>query len=449
MGVPNLKSRNEPTPMTRVQSLTPPKLLDGADVRAHALPMAATTSPPPAQHTFQFTAEAQPTTLPIAGFYEFFAGAGMARAGLGHRWECLFANDFDQKKAATYRVNWDGDQLLCCDIRDVGPNHLPGHADLVWASFPCQDLSLAGGGAGLKGERSGTFWPFWTLMTDLADQGRASTLIVLENVCGTLTSHEGKDIASICRTLQQKEYRVGIVIVDAVHFVPQSRPRLFVVAVKNDVILPDSLVGDGPCGSHHPRTLQLAYDKLPEEIKNGWLWWRLSPPPPRTVGFADIMEEDPESVTWHTSAETNKLLAMMSQANMEKVRSAQRSGLRMVGTVYKRTRKDEAGRKVQRAEVRFDNIAGCLRTPAGGSSRQLVIVVEGKSIRSRLMSSRETARLMGLDDQYSLPRNYNEAYHLTGDGVVVPVVRHLSRSILEPVVEIASQDGLLHECNSM
>jgi DNA (cytosine-5)-methyltransferase 1 len=40
-------------------------------------------------------------------------------------------------------------------------------ADMAWASFPCQDLSLAGGGAGLKGERSGTFWPFWNLMKGL------------------------------------------------------------------------------------------------------------------------------------------------------------------------------------------------------------------------------------------------------------------------------------------
>lgn len=427
--------------MTRIQSLTPLKPLDGADVHPRVQASAATTSPPQAQHTLQFTAEAQPTKLPIAGFYEFFAGAGMARAGLGHRWECLFANDFDRKKAQTYRLNWDGDQLLCCDVRDVGQDDLPGYADLVWASFPCQDLSLAGGGAGLKGERSGTFWPFWTLMTDLADQGRASTLIVLENVCGTLTSHEGKDIATICRTLQQKEYRVGVVIIDAVHFVPQSRPRLFVVAVKNDVPLPDSLVGDGPCGSHHPRTLQLAHDRLPEDIKKGWLWWRLPPPPPRTLDFADIFEEDPPSVSWHTPTETRALLSMMNQVNIEKVHMAQRKGTRILGTVYKRTRKDETGRKVQRAEVRFDNIAGCLRTPAGGSSRQLVIAVEGNAVRSRLMSSRETARLMGLEDDYSLPTNYNEAYHLTGDGVVVPVVRYLSQSILEPVVAAAFQDG--------
>ena len=136
----------------------------------------------------------------------------------------------------------------------------------------------------------------------------------------------------------------------------------------------------------------------------------------------------------HTPEHTAKLLAMMSDVNLEKVRTAARDGRTVIGTVYKRTRRDDTGRKVQRAEVRFDGVAGCLRTPAGGSSRQLVVVVRGRTVRSCLISGRETARLMGLPDDYVLPVNYNEAYHLTGDGVVVPVVRFLAEQLLEPVL---------------
>lgn len=124
----------------------------------------------------------------------------------------------------------------------------------------------------------------------------------------------------------------------------------------------------------------------------------------------------------------------MSSVNQAKVTAAKKAGRRMVGGIYKRTELDENGRKVQRAEVRFDDIAGCLRTPAGGSSRQLILVVQGNTVKSRLISSRETARLMGLPDEYKLPENYNEAYHLTGDGVVVPVVRHLAQQIFEPIL---------------
>ena len=130
---------------------------------------------------------------------------------------------------------------------------------------------------------------------------------------------------------------------------------------------------------------------------------------------------------------------MMSTVNREKVEKAKRMGRRMVGAIYKRTRLDENGFKVQRAEIRFDDIAGCLRTPAGGSSRQLIVVVEGNQIKSRLISSRETARLMGLSDGYILPDKYNEAYHVTGDGVVVPVVRHLAEHLFEPLLAANKQ----------
>jgi len=67
-------------------------------------------------------------------------------------------------------------------------------------------------------------------------------------------------------------------------------------------------------------------------------------------------------------------------------------------------------------------------------SRQSIIIVEGKSVRSRLLSPREAARLMGLPESYKLPENYNEAYHLAGDGIVVPVVRFLAANILEPLL---------------
>ena len=375
----------------------------------------------------------------VGTFYEFFAGAGMARAGLGDRWRCQFANDFDQKKTATYALNWGADNLVRGDVRNVTTDDLTDIADLVWASFPCQDLSLAGGGAGLKGERSGTFWPFWHLMTALADESRAPSVIVLENVCGTLSSHGGKDFKAICNALRDSGYRFGALVIDAVHFVPQSRPRLLIVAVRAEIPIPDTLYETESGRVFHPRSLRNAFERLPADLKESWIWWRLPVPPVRNIGFSDILEEHPRDVRWHTPAETRRLLGMMSDLNLDKVRSAKREMRFMVGTVYKRTRRDETGRKVQRAEVRFDDIAGCLRTPAGGSSRQLVIFVEGRKVQSRLISSRETARLMGLPDDYALPENYNEAYHLTGDGVVVPVVRFLAETLIEPVILHASE----------
>lgn len=367
-------------------------------------------------------------------FYEFFAGGGMARAGLGVRWRCLLANDFDLKKAATYRVNWGADAMRAGDVRDLRPGDLPGSADLAWGSFPCQDLSLAGGGAGLQGERSGTFWPFWKLMMGLRQEGRAPRLVVLENVCGALTSHGGKDFAAISGALSAGGYRFGALVIDAALFLPQSRPRLFFVACRRDVELPPGLVADAPQTPWHTGRLCSAHANLDPSIKDDWLWWRLPPPPRRAKSFLDMIEAEPTGVEWHTAAETARLLSMMTPLNLAKVEDARRSGRPMVGGVYKRTRPTEGEGKAQRAEIRFDEMSGCLRTPSGGSSRQVIVVVDGEQVRSRLISTRETARLMGLHETYILPNKYNEAYHLTGDGVAVPVVRHLAEHLLEPIV---------------
>ena len=375
----------------------------------------------------------------MASFYEFFAGGGMVRMGLGTEWKCLFANDFDQKKAQVYRRNWGDGVLDTRDVRNVRTSDLPEVADLVWGSFPCQDLSLAGSGAGLKGQRSGTFWPFWSLMQTLIQEGRTPRIIVLENVCGTLTSNDGKDFAAICSAFKKAGYRYGAIVMDAALFLPQSRPRLFFVALRHDLDLAPDMNDALSSPVWYTRTLQTAYYKLQKELKDNWIWWPLSEPQWRTVQLEDLIEDDPLSVDWHTPEETQRLFSIMSDLNLSKVEEAKKTGLQKVGTIYKRTRKDKGGLKTQRAEIRFDGIAGCLRTPGGGSSRQLIMVVNGEDVRSRLISSRETARLMGLPDEYKLPENYNEAYHLTGDGVVVPVVRHLSTQIFEPILNHAKR----------
>ena len=373
-------------------------------------------------------------------YYEFFAGGGMARAGLGEGWRCVFANDFSQMKAAAYTENWGTDHFIRGDVAKISPSHLPGVADLAWASFPCQDLSLAGDYRGLghsqseAATRSGTFWPFWALMKALKREGRSPRILVLENVYGTLTANAGKDFASICSALSGAGYQFGAVVVDARLFVPQSRPRVFFIAVAPELILPPTLIADSPDARWHPPTLARSQSGISPQPKKNWIWWRMETPPTLTMAFADLIEDEPMGVSWHTQAQTGRLLELMSPVNRTKVDAAKKAGRRVVGGVYKRTRPDENGVKRQRAEVRFDDIAGCLRTPGGGSSRQSIMVVDGDRIRSRLLSPREAARLMGLKDTYKLPTRYNDAYHVAGDGVCVPVVRYLAEQLLEPTL---------------
>ena len=366
-------------------------------------------------------------------YYEFFCGGGMARAGLGAPWRCLFANDIDAKKAKSYRDNWPAEPLRLADVNDLATADLPDRADLAWASFPCQDLSLAGGGRGLKGERSGTFWPFWSLMKGLRQEGRAPRLIALENVVGTLTSRKGADFQALCAALDDIGYRFGAMVIDAKEFLPQSRPRLFLVALSADEGSPLGLVGDRPCARWSNAALLRAHKALPKDLSRRWLWWRPPPPAEARGRLSDIVGEEPQSVRWHSPDETARLLSLMSPTNRAKVDRAKRARRRIVGALYRRTRVED-GVKTQRAEVRFDELAGCLRTPAGGSSRQTILVVHGDSVRSRLIDAREAASLMGLPRSYALPAKYNDAYHLVGDGVVVDVVRHLSQHLFEPVL---------------
>ncbi len=359
-------------------------------------------------------------------FYEFFAGGGMVRAGLGPGWDCLFANDFDPKKAASYTRNWGAGEMKIGDINALSATDLPGQADLMWGSFPCQDLSLAGAGKGLEGIRSGAFYAFWRLIRDLGD--RAPRIVAVENVVGALTSNNGADFCAMIETFLSHGYRPGAMVINADRFVPQSRPRLFIIGAR------DTSGQTSPSEPFHTKALIKAADALPNGLAAQMEWWRLPPPPLKNTAFADLIEDEPHGVAWHSEAETQRLLSLMAPLHRAKVEAAQTSGRRMVGCIYRRTRRNAEGQKAQRAEVRFDDIAGCLRTPSGGSSRQTLLIVEGASIRSRLISPRETARLMGLDDSYVLPDRYNDAYHLTGDGVVVPVVRHLATHLFEPLL---------------
>jgi len=360
-------------------------------------------------------------------FLEFFAGAGLVREGLSTSWKCVWANDIDKTKERIYTSNFGAGEFRLGDVAALEAPSLPT-SDLAWASFPCQDLSLAGWQRGMSAKRSGTFWAFWRLMRDLHDAGRRPPMIVIENVTGLLY---GDDFTGLCEALAALDMKFGAMVLDAKWFVPQSRPRVFLVAVDSRVSH-ESLADEVPYGPQVPKALIGAWKRLPEAVKDRWVWWRFRPSARVVQRVEELVDSQPEGVKWHSAAETKRLLGMMSEVNRAKVRSIVASGEFRVGFLYRRTREGQ-----QRAEVRFDGVAGCLRTPGGGSSRQTIMVVEGKKVRTRLVSVREAARLMGLPDTFQLPGTYNEAYKAMGDGVAATVVSALNEKLLLPLVRLA------------
>lgn len=360
----------------------------------------------------------------------------MARLGLGPRWRCEFANDISPLKASAYRDNFadPSETFALYDINNIGVSQLPSQADLIWASFPCQDVSLAGGGKGLEGLRSGLIWKLLDICAQLRDDRRAPKIIALENVPGLLNSNQGQDFYDILEHLGKAGYAFGVLTMDAAHFLPQSRPRVFIVAVdKNQIDLPKRLFAQLPEHGNpwiSERLLRL-WKAAPSSILNNWLWWKIPAAEARTATLASVIDESADN--WDSREYTNGLLKLMAPLHRLKVEKARATGNRVIGTLYRRTRVHD-GIRAQRVEVRFDGISGCLRTPSGGSSRQRILVVDDRSVRSRLMTSREIARLMGLPDSYKLPVTYNDAYQLVGDGVAVPVVDWLSQHLLSELM---------------
>jgi DNA (cytosine-5)-methyltransferase 1 len=361
-------------------------------------------------------------------FYEFFAGGGMARIGLGDNYRCVFANDFDAKKGAVYRANFGADHLKIADVAKLTTAELRGRAGLVWASPPCQDISLAGKGAGLDGACSGAFWPWWNLMRGLVAERRAPRVIVIENVAALIISNHGADFGAIGAALAEAGYVFGALIINAALFVPQSRQRVFIIALRADAPFPSGLAQSGPTAPFHSAALRKAVSNLPPALRACWRWWRLPTPPLRNSSLRDLLNFD---APCDGDAETRRLLEMMEPLHRAKIKRARALGERTVGAVCRRMRQGQ-----QRAEIRFDGLAHALRTPGGGSSIQRFLLIDRDgALRSRRPTPRECARLMGLPEDYALPASTTDAYHLTGDGVVVPVVAWLNANLLSRLAD--------------
>ena len=379
-------------------------------------------------------------------FFEFFAGGGMARAGLDDQWNCLFANDKDRVKASTYIRNWGDSHFDSRDIREIQISDLSGDSDLAWASFPCQDLSVAGNGLGIGVSgtegftRSGALWPFLDLIDKLRQESRQPPLLVLENVVGLLTLERGRDFAAICLRLGELGYRYGAVIIDTKHFLPQSRPRVFIIAIRSDLSIPRKLYNDVATTSWHTPTLLRTYESLPYQVQENWIWWDLGPAPLLKENALESIIQL-EGCEWHAPEETKRITNMMAPIHLARLEQAKYRDSVTVGSLYLRMRR-EGGINKQRAEITFSPILGCLRTPRGGGSRPRIIAAGCGEVRTRLLSAKEAAALMGLSETYVLPELYQHAFKVIGDGVAVPPVRFLADRLLEPLAIAAREEKI-------
>ena len=374
-------------------------------------------------------------------FAEFFAGIGLVHEALKHSgWECAYANDIAPKKQKMYEGHFGhspyyhlGDVWNTKEV--LSRLHEP--VFLATASFPCTDLSLAGNWEGFDGEHSSTYFGFVRVLQSL--KTKRPKVVMLENVVGFLTSKGGSDYLKAVDALADEGYWIDTLVMDAKTFVPQSRPRVFVVGVHKSA-MPGSMLRQ-PKGFALDNAWLDAVEAAPElrpeylrrlmqshSLKTGWATLPLKPPKPRRYSLAKVIDLDDDQQWWDEEA-VAKHVAMLSPLHAKWVGEMMKDGRTHVGTVYRRKR--DGGTK---AEVRFDGVAGCLRCPRGGSARQIVIVVDENRVRFRWMTPREYARLQGAPD-FVLPANTIDGLFGFGDAVCVPVVRWIDENILTPIFE--------------
>jgi DNA (cytosine-5)-methyltransferase 1 len=388
--------------------------------------------------------------IPTSGktFCEFFAGIGLVREGLrGSGWSCLYANDLDPKKRQLYEGRFgDEGHFHLGDVWDTGAvvERIAGRPFLATASFPCVDLSLAGHGRGFEGAHSSTFFGFVRALEALGD--RRPLAVLLENVAGFVTSSGGRDFEAAARALAGLGYRLDAFLLDAIWFVPQSRPRVFVVGVRDDLDralaarrspagwMADAWTRRVEAADRRVRPPRLVERMRSIDLPTGWAAFDVPAPRRKPPHIAELVDLD-DHQDWWDAAAVAKHHAMMSDLHRAKIDATLASGASFVGTIYRRRR---AG--ATRAEVRFDGVAGCLRTPRGGSGKQIVVAVDRGELRMRWMSAREYARLQGAPD-FPLGSNTIQNLFGFGDAVCVPVLQWIDEHVLSPVFAGAGEDG--------
>ena len=346
--------------------------------------------------------------------HEFFAGSGLVAYGLKGMFMPVWANDISEQKAAVYEANFGFERFILDDIKNIKGRDLP-FAHLSWASFPCQDLSLAGSIGGIHASRSGLVWEWLRVLDEMDNKPK---ILLLENVAGLLSTNGGNNYRVLHMALVDRGYHCGAILLNASHFVPPSRPRVFIIAVHESCSIPEELVGTGPCWLHNKAAMQLGQE-LP-----GWVWWHTEKPSRRMVSLKDIVED---GVPFDKD-DALRLVPKRHQAKLQEHDTVYATG-------YRRTRNG-----TQQLELRFDGIAGCLRTPEGGSSKQYLVVKKGGETHARLLTVREAARLMGAPDSFVLPGSYNDGYKAMGDAVAAPVAQFIGERFLTKIAEAVYDD---------
>ena len=162
-------------------------------------------------------------------YAEFCSGIGGFRSGISNSIypsSCVYTNEIDDKCEQTYYANY-GSYFDSKDIFSVNPASLPSF-DMLCAGFPCQSFSIAGARLGFLDLRGTVIFK----LLDIVSHSQP-LIVFLENVPNLMYHEQGSSLAMITQELESLGYNVSTAILDSAGFgVPQSRPRLYIVAIR-------------------------------------------------------------------------------------------------------------------------------------------------------------------------------------------------------------------------
>ena len=308
-------------------------------------------------------------------FIDLFAGIGGIRTAFElNGGKCIFSSERDRWSQKTYFENFG--EMPHGDINDIEPGEIPDH-EILTAGFPCQPFSIAGVSKkkslgrehGFKDKTQGTLF---FKIAEILEKKRPKAFM-LENVKNLRSHDKGNTFSVIDGTLRELGYAVSSTVIDAIHFVPQHRERLFIVGFDKE-IFGDAPKFNFPESSRKRPKLKNILDKKvePKYILTDKLWQYLQ----------DYAEK-------HRQKGNGFGFGLCDGNSVARTLSAR---------YYK-----------------------------DGSE----ILIKRNGSNPRRLTPRECARLMGFGDDFKIPVSDTQAYRQFGNSVVVPVVSAVAGEIVK------------------
>jgi DNA (cytosine-5)-methyltransferase 1 len=327
-------------------------------------------------------------------FIDLFAGIGGMRLGLeANGGECLFTSEWDRWSQKTYAANFD--DIPSGDITKIPIEEIPDH-DILAAGFPCQPFSLAGVSKknslgrehGFKDKTQGTL--FFNVASII--EAKRPSMFLLENVKNLRGHDKGRTYKVIMETLQQLGYWVHSEVIDARHWVPQHRERIFLVG----------------------------FDR---KIYGDFVPFNFPAPPEKRRVLGEILDVDVED----RYVLSDKLWQYLQDYAAKHREKGNGFGFGLV----------DGGSVTRTLSARYHK---------DGSE----ILISRNGSNPRRLTPRECARLMGFPDDFIIPVSDTQAYRQFGNAVVVPLVRDIVAAMLEAHESVleersARTNGRLHE----